>query len=152
MRGPAVAGIGVLAMGVTVFVGSLLGRQLPALLLALALTLAASLLVSAVSDTWLDQESMVGPTEQLDPGARQLAGLLQTADGEVIGWEEAYTRYGSVIYEGDPAQLGLTQVVKFVPGDRYPFAVLRLTGMLALVGLLGMALSLLVVQRRRPWA
>jgi len=152
MRGPAIAGIGVLAMGVTVFVGALLGRQLPSLLLALTLTLAASLLVSAVSDGLLDRESVVGPMEQVDPGARLLAGLLQTPDGEILGWEEAYTRYGSAIYEGDPAQLGLTEVAKYVPGDRYPLAVLRLTAMFALVGLIGMALSLLVVQRRRPWA
>ncbi len=151
MRGPAVAGIGVLALGVTVFVGSLLGRQLPALLASLALTLAAGLLVSAVSDGLLDRESVVGPLDGVDAGARQLAGLLQTRDGEIIGWEEAQNRYGTLIYETDPAELGLTQVAKYVPGDRYPFAVLRLTCMLALVGAIGMGLALLVIQRRRPY-
>src|SRR5258706_572689 len=149
--GPAVAGIGVLALGVTVFVGSLLGRQLPALLASLALTLAAGLLVSAVSDGLLDRESVVGPLDGVDAGARQLAGLLQTRDGEIIGWEEAQNRYGTLIYETDPAELGLTQVAKYVPGDRYPFAVLRLTCMLALVGAIGMGLALLVIQRRRPY-
>ena len=152
MRGPAIAGIGVMAIGVTVFVGALLGRQLPALLAALALTLAAGLLVSAVSDGLLDRESVVGTMDEMDPGARQLAGLLRTPEGEDIGWEEAYTRYGSAIYEGNVEDLGLTQVSKFIPGDRYPFAVLRLTGLLAFVGVLGMGLALVVVQRRRPWA
>jgi hypothetical protein len=152
MRGPAVAGIGVLALGVTVFVGALLGRQLPALLIALPLTLAAGLLVSAVSDGLLDRESVVGTMEEMDPGARQLAGLLRTPEGEDIGWEEAYNRYGSAVYEGNVEDLGLTQVSKFVPGDRYPFAVFRLTGLLALVGVIGMALTLFIVQRRRPWA
>jgi len=152
MRGPAVAGIGVLTLGVTVFVGSLLGRQLPALLAALALTLAAGLLVSALSDGLLDRESVVGPSDHVDAGARQLAGLLQTRDGEIIGWEEAQNRYGSVIYEGDVAQLGLSEVVKYVPGVRYPFAVFRLTALLALVGAIAMALAMAVVNRRRPWA
>jgi hypothetical protein len=152
MRGPAVAGIGVMALGVTVFVGAFLGRQLPAFLAALALTLAAGLLVSAVSDGLLDRESVVGTMAEMDPGARQLAGLVRTPEGEDIGWEEAYNRYGSAIYEGNPEDLGLTQVSKYVPGDRYPFAVLRLAGLLALVGVVAMALSLLIVQRRRPWA
>lgn len=152
MRGPAVAGIGVMALGLTVFVGAFLGRQLPALLAALALALAAGLLVSAVSDGLLDRESVVGTMEEMDPGARQLAGLLRTPKGEDIGWEEAYYRYGEAIYEGNVEDLGLTQVSKFIPGNRYPFAVLRLTGMLALVGVVGMGLSLLVIQRRRPWA
>jgi hypothetical protein len=152
MRGPAIAGIGILALGATVFVGALLGRQLPALLAALALTLAAGLLVSAVSDGLLDSESVVGTMEEMRPGARELAGLLRTPDGEDIGWEEAYYRYGEAIYQGNPEDLGLTQVAKYVPGDRYPFAVLRLTAMLALVGGVGMSLALLIVQRRRPWA
>jgi hypothetical protein len=152
VRGPALAGIGVMALGLTVFVGGFLGRQLPALLASLALTLGAGLLVSAVSDSMLDKESVVGTMEEVDPGARQLAGLLRTAEGEDIDWEEAYNRYGSAIYEGNPEDLGLTQVARYVPGDRYPFAVFRLTGLLALVGAIGIALSLLIVQRRRPWA
>jgi len=78
--------------------------------------------------------------------------MLQTRDGEIIGWEEAQTRYGSQIYEVDIAQLGLTEVIKYVPGDRYPFAVLRLTALLALVGAIWMALAMAVVNRRRPWA
>jgi len=151
MRGPALSGIGILTLGITVFVGAFLGRQLPALLAALALTLAAGLLVSTVSDGLLDRESVVGIMEEMDPGARQLAGLLRTPEGEDIGWEEAYTRYGEAIYEGNPEALGLTQVSKYIPGDRYPFAVFRLTGLLALVGIIGMVLSLLIVQRRRPY-
>jgi len=151
-RGPPVAGMGALAMGVTLFVGSLLGRQLPALLAAVALTASASALASGVTDRWLDQESLIAPSDQLSEGDRFVAMLFLTPEGEAIGWEEAERRYGTPIYEVDTQQLGLTQVFRYVPGERYPTAVARLTAIQLLVGAIGIGLALVVVQRRRPWA
>jgi hypothetical protein len=150
VRGPAVAGIGVLAFGSTLGLGSILGRQLPAMLAALALTASAGVLASDINDRWLDSDSVVGPMEQTQ-GARVLDPLLMTADGEVIGWDEAERRYGSAIYQTDPAQLGLTQVYRYIPGDRYPVAVARLTGLFSFAGLVGIALTFVVVNRRRPY-
>ena len=88
------------------------------------------------------------------PGAGILLEI-RTPEGEYISWEEAYQRYGSEVdmisYDGTHTALGLSVVTRYVPGERYPAAVARLSALLGGGGLAALALTFLVVHRRRPY-
>ena len=156
LRGPAIAGAGLLVFGLSLLVGSLVGRQLPALLISGALIGAGVFGVNAISEAWLQDDAVVAAYDEVDLGAKYLDSLVRTAAGETMTWEEAYARFGSevdqiatdVIGTGEN---GLIIVTRYVPGERYPIAVARLTSLLGLVGVLATALTFVVVHRRRPY-
>jgi ABC-type transport system involved in multi-copper enzyme maturation permease subunit len=156
VRGPAIAGAGLLVFGLSLLVGSLVGRQLPALLISGALIGAGVFGINAIAETWLQGDAVVAAYDEVDLGARYLDSLVRTAAGEVMTWEEAYARFGAEVDTiatdviGTGAH-GLIIVTRFVPGERYPAAVARLTSLLGLVGVLAIALTFAVVQRRRPY-
>jgi ABC-type transport system involved in multi-copper enzyme maturation permease subunit len=155
-RGPVIAGAALLVFGVSLLVGSLVGRQLPALLISGAIVGAGIYGVIAVSDGWLQGDAEIAPYDVIDPGARYLDSMIRTAAGEVVSWEDAYARFGSEVdllgteQEGT-GENGLMLVTRYVPGDRYPIAVARLTALFAIVGVLATALTFWVVHRRRPY-
>jgi ABC-type transport system involved in multi-copper enzyme maturation permease subunit len=160
-RGPAIAGSALLVFGISLLVGSLVGRQLPALLISGAVVGAGIYGVNAVGDAWLQGDAEVATYDEIDPGARSFDSMVRTRAGEIVAWEDAYLRFGSEVDQigtgeigsGDTgtAKNGLTVVTRYVPGERYPVAVARLTMLLTLVGALGTALTFAVVHRRRPY-
>jgi hypothetical protein len=155
LRGPAIAGAGLLVFGIAALVGAVVGRQLPALLISGALIGVAVYGAYSVSDAWVRDDSQIGRFDEIAMGAKFLDTLLRTPEGEFISWDEAYQRYGSAVesidYEGTPTDNGLSVVTRYVPGERYPVAVARLSGLLGLGGLAAIGLTFFVVNRRRPY-
>ena len=155
MRGPAIAACGLLVFGLAGVVGAAVGRQLPALLIGGALIGFAVYGASVVSDAWVLGDAEVGTYDQVAIGDRVLDSLVRTPEGEFISWDEAYQRYGSqmetINFDGTPSDNGFSMATRYVPGERYPAAVARLSGLLGLGGLAAIGLTFLVVNRRRPY-
>jgi hypothetical protein len=155
LRGPAIGAAGLLVFGIAGLVGAAVGRQLPALLVSGALIGFGIYGAYAISDGWVQGDAEVGTYDQVAMGDRVLDSLVRTPDGEYISWDEAYQRYGSELdtlsYEGTPSSTGLSVATRYVPGEKYPVAVARLSGLLGLGGVAAIALTFLVIQRRRPY-
>jgi len=155
LRGPAIAGAALLVFGVAVLVGGVVGRQLPALLISGAVIGFAVYGAFAVSEALVKADAEVAASDQVAIGDKFLDTLIRTPEGEYITWNEAYERYGSAVdevsYEGTSTSSGLSVVIQYVPGERYPAAVARLSGLLGLGGVAALALTFLVVHRRRPY-
>ena len=155
LRGPAIAGAGLMVFGIAGLVGAAVGRQLPALLISGALIGFGVYGAFAVSDGWVQGDAEVGTYDQVAIGDKVLDSLVRTPEGEYISWDEAYQRYGSELdtlnYDGTSSAAGLSVATRYVPGEKYPAAVARLSGLLGLGGLAAIALTFVVVQRRRPY-
>jgi len=155
LRGPAIAATALLVFGIAGLVGAVVGRQLPALLISGAVIGFGVYGAVTVSDTWVQGDAQVGTYDQIVIGDKILDSLIRTPEGEYIAWEEAYARYGSQLdtinYEGTDNGTGLRVATRYVPGDRYPAAVARLSSLLGGGGLAAIALTFLVVHRRRPY-
>jgi hypothetical protein len=154
-RGPQVAVRGVAVGAIGLVVGSFIGRQLPALLLAgigtLALFVAATLMV----DGWMEAAAepvVVGP-DQIVSGKIYGSALRDDATGEVISYEQAYETFGESFGEaidefGNP--VGYSQVYFMVPSRRYGEFVLYEAAIFGLVALAGIGVSTQIVANRRP--
>jgi len=155
LRGPAIAGSGLMVFGIAALVGAAVGRQLPALLISGALIGFGVYGAFAVSDGWVQGDAEVGTYDQVGIGDKVLDSLVRTPEGAYISWDEAYQRYGSELdtlsYDGTSSASGLSVATRYVPGEKYPAAVARLSGLLGLGGLAAIALTFVVVQRRRPY-
>ena len=155
LRGPAIAATALLVFGIAGLVGAVVGRQLPALLISGAVIGFGVYGAVTVSDTWVQGDAQVGTYDQIVIGDKILDSLIRTPEGEYIAWEEAYARYGSQLdtinYEGTDNGTGLRVATRYVPGDRYPAAVARLSSLLGGGGLAAIVLTFLVVHRRRPY-
>jgi hypothetical protein len=144
-----------MVFGIAGLVGAAVGRQLPALLISGALIGFGVYGAFAVSDGWVQGDAEVGTYDQVAIGDKVLDSLVRTPEGEYISWDEAYQRYGSELdtlnYDGTSSATGLSVATRYVPGEKYPAAVARLSGLLGLGGLAAIALTFVVVQRRRPY-
>lgn len=153
LRGPVIAAAALLVFGIAGLVGGLVGRQLPALLISGALIGFGLWAAFNLSDGWIRDDSVFG-TNELGLGDKYLDSVIRTPEGEFITWEEAYQRYGSEVDAlnlGETSSSGLALAMRYVPGERYPAAVARLSGLLGLGGLAAIGLTFLVVNRRRPY-
>ena len=154
LRGPAIAAAGLLVFGIAALVGAAFGRQLPALLISGAFIGFGIYGANVISDGWVQADAEVASSDQLEIGDKYLDAMIRTPEGEVISWDVAYQRYGSAVdelsYDGTQTSAGLSIVVRYVPGEKYPAAVARLSGLLGLGGLASIALTFLVINRRRP--
>jgi hypothetical protein len=155
VRGPAIAAAGLLVFGIAALVGAAVGRQLPALLISGALIGFGVYGAATVSDAWVQGDAEVGTYDQIAIGDKILDELIRTPEGEYISWDEAYRRYGSeldnISYDGTDNGTGLRVATRYVPGERYPAAVARLSGLLGGGGLAAIGLTFFVVNRRRPY-
>lgn len=155
LRGPAIAATGLLVFGIAGLVGAAVGRQLPALLISGAVIGFGVYGAVTVSDAWVQGDAVVGTFDQVAIGDKVLDSLIRTPEGQYISWDEAYQRYGSeldtISYDGADDGTGLRVATRYVPGERYPAAVARLSGLLGGGGLAAVAVMFLVVHRRRPY-
>jgi len=155
LRGPAIAATALLVFGIAGLVGAVVGRQLPALLISGAVIGFGVYGAITLSDAWVQGDAVFGTYDQTALGDKVLDTLIRTPEGEYISWDVAYTRYGSMLdtisYDGTDNGSGIRVATRYVPGDRYPAAVARLSGLLGGGGLAAIALTFLVVHRRRPY-
>jgi hypothetical protein len=161
-RGVIIVARGILALGVGVLVGAMLGRQLPALLLGLIVT---GLLYAAVTfavGRWNETEAIETWYDQ-DLGAPLFVGSgVRLASGERVSMGEFYVD-GSEAFQGSDGQLYATaadaeaerdpigqEYILVIPGQRYPEIMARSSLVTAGAGVLLMIGAALVTSRRRP--
>ena len=164
-RGGLLVMRGLLALGIGLAVGAILGRQLPALLVGIAASVLLFTGVSLGMDRWFEADAVVAPFGDAMPaGALVLDQRLELPDGRVATWSEldpagqrniAIENDGMVyasIDENGIASDPIGRMVTFlVPGSRYPTFVLRESAVLAGGSLAIGVLSFVVVRRRRPY-
>lgn len=144
----------VLLLGVAV--GAMVPRQLPALLLAGAVTLGIFVGLSIGIDAWMTAEAKPIPLVEtrfgpIADGPRIFdIAYREDATGELISENDFYTQYEDVFTPDGEMPEGFTQVAIGVPGSEYAVWVLRESAILALVAVATGGLATLVVRRRRP--
>jgi hypothetical protein len=140
-------------------IGAMVPRQLPALLLAGAITLALFVGLSIGIDTWMTAEARPIPFNEIDPrfgsfgdGPRIFdVAYRDDATGKVISMNDFYNQHGDVaIPDGEQNPPGFTQVAIGIPGDQYWPWITRESAVLGALALTSAGLATLIVQRRRP--
>ncbi|MEX1073341.1 MAG: hypothetical protein WED86_06565 [Chloroflexota bacterium] len=166
-RGGLMVVRGLAALGVGVLLGAVLGRVLPALLLAVFASALIFTVISLGMDRWIETDAVVQAfSDQAfsgQAGGRYLGQRVELLSGELVDYGDLARRGISVEVEdeeyrlfarpedvGHPERMIGRSRVLIVPGHLYPQIVLRES---AVVGgaalLLGLA-SAAVVARRRP--
>jgi hypothetical protein len=150
LRGPVVGAAAIAFFGLALLVGSVLGRILPALLLAGLLVIASFVGVSVLSETFLRGETvLVYGVDGGVPG-RSVEYLVQVPGGEIMTWEAAYARFGNELDDPNGMPLEFRTVLRVNPPELYPLAVARMAVLYSTLGLASIVLAFAVVDRRRP--
>jgi hypothetical protein len=165
---PIVArGVGAILLGV--LVGAVVGRVLPAVLASILVIGVAFTGISLALDQVNRSEATLQPMyaasgepEQFDMAALDVAFGIETVDGEFMTYTDAFedgftpnfTDENGQVFEseadlqaGEPIGRDARLVIA---GEKYPLLVLRDSIVAVLVGLAALALSAVVVIRRRP--
>jgi hypothetical protein len=160
LHGPILLAKGLAAYGVALTVGAMLGRTLPAIILATAViwiglagtgTVARSLWMQAEGPSHIVAADSNGNVLAF-PGGYITGGGRRTADGRVIDNEEAYGLVPAGEQDPDAwVTSHLTQFYWGVPGDLFPAWDAAETAGYAAAALLGVGAAFLVVRRRRPY-
>jgi len=144
-------------LGLAITVGAMVPRQLPAILLAGAITLALFVGMSIGMDTWMTAEARPILIDESRFGSfgegPRIFDIAYQDDvtGEVITMNDFYNRYGDVAFPADgQGPEGFTEVAIGIPGTEYGVWVLRESAVLGLVAVASGGLATLVVRRRRP--
>lgn len=143
--GPAASGVS--TFGITVLIGALLGRLLPAVLGAGALVILAFVLVGQVNQGAMAGESLVAELSMQGQGPA-IDSFLRAPDGRFISWNEAYPDYVDPD-SGEPVA-GVTQMVRYVPIEIYPQVAARYLLLHVALGLAALVIAFAVVERKSP--
>ena len=161
-RGLIIVARGILALGVGVLVGAIVGRQLPALLIGLV---AIGLLYAAITfalGRWNEAEAIEAWYDR-DLGAPLFVGSgVELASGERLSQGEFYgdgneafqTDDGQLYASADDAEAGRNplgrEYILVIPGERYPEIMARSSLVTAGAGVLLLLGAAAVTNRRRP--
>jgi len=149
-RGPQLAVRGLAVGTLAVLVGAVVGRQLPALLLAAIATLGLFVAVTLASENLMAGavEPIAIQPEQIVSGKIYGSGYREDATGTLLSDEQAYAKLGNALDYGIPQ--GYSQVYYMVPSRRYGEFVLYEAAMFGAVAVIGVAGAAAVVSRRSP--
>lgn len=156
-RGPLVVGRGMLGLGVGVLIGALLGKQLPALLLAL-LAVGGLYLASEIAfGSWHETEAVVAPANEFLGEPLGISSGIELPSGERVGYGGAeFQDENGVLYSSqEDMQARRNPIVGreyqlIIRGERYTEIVAREAAVLAGAGALLIGAAAVVTQRRRP--
>jgi hypothetical protein len=151
-RGMQLVAIGILVFTTAVFVGSILGRVLPALIMSSVVGLTLVFGVFLAESAWIpSQQLLVEFGDQSSyPGALGMDRAVVLRSGELrpsldYGYEQDLN--GNVIGLPDGARM----VWRLVPGTRHPFVDAVVASLMAAIAAVMFLLTALVVRRRRPY-
>ena len=159
-RGPLVVARGLLGLGIGVLAGALIGRQLPALLIALVATGLLYTGITFALDRWTETEAEAVVINTNVQGARHVGGGIELTSGEQVPYadprvpEEMYSLGDGQIYGSSAdAEAGRNPVGRefqlVIPGERYSEIVAREAAVMGGVfGLLAGAAAVVIRQRR----
>jgi hypothetical protein len=138
----------VLAIGVCL--GALLGRMLPALLLAAVVGWIGLAGGSYVHSRWLATEAVISQTETGGPGDLFIDQRMKAPDGRITTWDQVYAELPPTDDGSDWPPAGYTFISYVVPAERLPFVQARECAALAAASLVFLAIAGGAVHRRRP--
>jgi hypothetical protein len=147
-RGGLVAARAILVFAIAVATGTLLGRVLPAVMLAAVFAWASLSYGSQIHDRILAGEAIVVDANQDRRGDRYIDQRFRLPDGRLIGWEE--------MERIDPPPPDTEWIPKYpmvnlvIPGERYRAVEAREASALGAGTIVWLGLAGLVVSRRRP--
>ena len=151
-RGVVLAARVMFVFAVGVPIGAIIGRMLPALIVAMvvgAVGIAGGSYVHsrilASEAVWVDTASGSGA-----PGDLFFDQRIRTPDGAMVTWDELFSLVPQPEDGSDWPPAGYTFVALVVPGTRYGFVELREVGALAGASLVALGLAAFTVRRRRP--
>jgi len=148
----------VVVLLLAIAVGAMVPRQLPALLLAVGVTVALFVGLTVGMDTWMTAEARPIPFDEsgrfgpFSDGPRIFdVAYREDATGKVISMNDFYNLHGDVaLPDGESDPPGFTQVAIGIPGDQWAPWIARESAVLGALALLSGGLATLVVARRRP--
>ncbi len=152
LRGPVMGAAGLAFFGLALLVGAMVGRVLPALLMALALVMAAGIGITLLSDTALANETIL-VAEAGGIEGRYVQYMIRVPTGEILSYSDAYARYGDQMDQAMQTEGGTPEfrtMAAINPAELYPLAVARFVILYATLGLIAIVLTFAVVERRRP--
>jgi len=150
-RGPVLAARALFVFALAVAIGALLGRALPAVMVGGVIAIVGLVGGSEVHQRILRAEAIAINEDAMGPGDLWIDQRLRLADGTLIGWEDV-ERYDPPPTEFDETTEWptLPQVTIGIPGHRYGEVALREIAALGGGALVALAITVAVVQRRRP--
>jgi hypothetical protein len=147
-RGVLVAVTAFVMVAGSIGLGSVIGRVLPTVILALVLGYFGILLVQHLHADFTNREAVIVAEADLKPGDRYVDQFFRLPDGRIVGYEE--------LSQIDPASLtsetGPTYpiVYEVVPAERYRSVEAREALLLGSIGVVMLVGAGLIVARRRP--
>lgn len=166
-RGGVIVARGLLALGLGVLTGAVVGRLLPGMLVAAFASVLVFTALSLGMDRWLETDAILSPSMNGGPfdqsGGQSLGIRIELATGEVVTWEDLLARgytdwqedmdgrlYTSVDDLGQPEKAIGWERQLLVPGRLYPQIVLQESAVAGAAGLVLLLAAVGVVSRRRP--
>ena len=156
LRGVVIAGETLAVFGIALAAGAVVGRILPALLIALAISVGVIAGSYMLTDAMLKTETVLIPGIDGGPtGAarwRTVDFKVQAPTGEIMTWQEAYDRYGDpgALQGGDSGVSQLRTILEVNPAEMYPLVTDRIALIYAAIGLSCIVIAFAAVDRRRP--
>jgi hypothetical protein len=167
-RGFLIVARGLLALGLGVLVGAVIGRLLPGMLVAAFASVLVFTVLSLGMDRWLEADAVLRPAMNgnaaAEVGERSLGWRIELKSGEVVTGDELFNRGQLLNYNEDlqgrlydspdgrllPENfIGWSREL-LVPGSQYRPFVLRESAVAGGAGLLLLVSAAAVVGRRRP--
>jgi len=142
VRGPLIAARVLLVGAIGIAVGAMLGRSLPALLVALV----ASVAVCGAITLGADRLTKASPVVLDGPGL-YVDFRERAPDGSLLTMEEAIAQ---IPYDDPSFRATFTDVVLGVPAADAPFIIGRDSAFFVVAGLITLGLGVVIVDRRRP--
>lgn len=149
-RGIVLAARAVFVLAIGVCFGALLGRMLPALLLAAVVGWIGLAGGSYVHSRWLATEAVISQTETGSPGDLFIDQRIKDPDGRIMTWDQIYAELPPTEDGTDWPPAGYSFVSYVVPAERLPFVQARECLALAGASLVFLAVAAVAVSRRRP--
>jgi hypothetical protein len=159
-RGGLLVVRGLLSLGIGVLVGAVLGRLLPALLVAVAASVLIFAAISLGMDRWMEGDAIVLPFGVDRAGGLSLGQRIELPSGALVNYNELPYRgetwdiegdiYGAEADIGHPERILGRDRELIVPGRLYPQTVLRESAVVGGAAVLLALAATFVVGRRRP--
>jgi hypothetical protein len=147
-RGALVAITAFVMVAGSIGLGSVVGRVLPTLILALILGYFGILVVEHLHADFTNHEAVIVSEADLRPGDRYVDQFFKLPDGRVVGWEELE----QIDPESMSSETGPTYPIVYsvVPAERYREVETREALILGSIGVAMLVGAGAIVARRRP--
>ena len=167
-RGWLIVARGLAALGIGVLIGAMVGRLLPAMLVAAFASVLVFVGLSLGVDRWLETDAVLVPAMNgnaaSEVGERSLGWRVELASGEIIPGDELFSRglytnwnedMEGRLYDSPDGTLRPENFIGWsrellVPGRLYQTIVLRESAVVGGVGMVLFLAAAVVVARRRP--